>query len=86
MYYVSVMTDDDSKSLTDLILSEIRAGSVSVGKEGRLETAEGKDLAAVLLGRRGGLKGGKARASALSAEQRKAIAQRAAAARWKKEG
>jgi len=43
-----------------------------------------KDPAAVSLGRRGGLKGGKARAAKLSPEQRKEIAQRAAAARWSK--
>jgi hypothetical protein len=33
--------------------------------------------------RKGGLKGGKARASALSAEQRSEIARKAAAKRWK---
>lgn len=45
--------------------------------------AQGKDPAAVSLGRRGGLKGGKARAAALSKADRKAIASKAAAARWK---
>ena len=34
-------------------------------------------------GRRGGLEGGKVRAAKLSAEQRRAIARRAAQARWK---
>lgn len=34
--------------------------------------------------RQGGLKGGKARAEALSAEDRKAIAKKAARARWNK--
>ena len=34
-------------------------------------------------GRKGGLKGGKARAKKLTKTQRKAIAQKAAAARWK---
>ena len=43
-----------------------------------------KNPAAVYLGRRGGLKGGKARAMKLSAEQRSDIAQKAATARWKK--
>lgn len=37
------------------------------------------------IGRRGGLKGGKARAAKLTAEQRKEIAHRAAKARWGKE-
>lgn len=43
-----------------------------------------KNPAAVSLGRLGGLKGGKARAAKLSASKRKAIAQKAAKARWKK--
>jgi hypothetical protein len=41
--------------------------------------SEGKDPAAVALGR----KGGKARAAGMSAKKRKAIAKQAAAARWK---
>jgi hypothetical protein len=41
-----------------------------------------KDPAAVSLGRRGGLKGGKARAEALAPEDRKRIAQEAARKRW----
>ena len=45
--------------------------------------AEGKNPAAVLLGRLGGLKGGKARAAHLSAEQRSEIAKRAAMIRWR---
>jgi hypothetical protein len=43
-----------------------------------------KNKAAVTLGRLGGLKGGKARAEALSPERRKEIAQKAIAARWAK--
>jgi len=42
-----------------------------------------KNPAAVALGRLGGLKGGKARASKLSPEQRREIAKKAAAKRWK---
>lgn len=41
-----------------------------------------KDPAAVALGRKGGLKGGKARAAKLTAQQRSEIARKAAAARW----
>ncbi|MEE8584158.1 MAG: hypothetical protein V3T83_04830 [Acidobacteriota bacterium] len=41
-------------------------------------------LAAAALGRRGGLKGGPARAKNLSAERRREIAKKAARARWKK--
>jgi hypothetical protein len=43
-----------------------------------------KNPAAVTLGRLGGLKGGKARADSLTPAKRKAIAKKAAAARWTK--
>jgi hypothetical protein len=43
-----------------------------------------KDAAAVSLGRRGGLKGGRARAEKLTAEQRSEIARKAAQARWER--
>jgi hypothetical protein len=43
-----------------------------------------KDPAAVALGRRGGRKGGKARAEKMTPEQRSEAARRAAQARWKK--
>ena len=41
-----------------------------------------KDPAAVALGRKGGLKGGKARAEKMTAEERSESARRAAKARW----
>lgn len=41
-----------------------------------------KDPAAVSLGRRGGLKGGPARAAKLTPEQRSEIARKAALCRW----
>jgi hypothetical protein len=44
-----------------------------------------KDPLAVELGRRGGLKGGRARATKLSAKDRAAIARKAAKARWSRE-
>jgi len=43
-----------------------------------------KNPAAVALGHLGGLKGGKARAEALSARRRREIARAAAASRWSK--
>jgi hypothetical protein len=43
----------------------------------------GKNLAAVELGRKGGLKGGKARAESMTPEERSAAAKRAAEARWR---
>ena len=44
-----------------------------------------KNPAAVELGRRGGLKGGKARAEKLTPEERSKIAKKAAQKRWKKD-
>ena len=46
----------------------------------------GKDPAAVALGRKGGLKGGKARAAKMTKAQRSASAKKAARARWGKGG
>jgi hypothetical protein len=48
------------------------------------KTTEGKNPNAVALGRLGGLKGGKARASKMTPEQRKEIARKAASKRWAK--
>jgi hypothetical protein len=45
-----------------------------------------KNPAAVELGRKGGLKGGKARAAAMTADERSEAARRAARARWKRKG
>jgi hypothetical protein len=42
----------------------------------------GKDPAAVALGRKGGLKGGKARAEKMTPEERSEAARKAATARW----
>lgn len=52
----------------------------------RLVTASEEPAEAEAAGRRGGLKGGQARAKALSAQQRREIARIAANARWKKSG
>jgi hypothetical protein len=69
----------DPNELAKLIV-DIATGE----KDDRPTTEDGRDLAAVLLGRRGGLKGGKARAEKLSDERRREIARQAAAARWSK--
>lgn len=45
---------------------------------------DGKDPAAVALGRKGGIKGGKARSANMTPEQRRDAAQKAASARWNK--
>jgi len=65
-----------AKSIVDLTTGE--------AEEETPEDLEGKDPAAVALGRKGGLKGGKARAEKLTKEQRSEIAKKAAEARWKK--
>lgn len=52
------------------------------GAEPKYDPYEGKNPAAVELGRRGGLKGGKARASKMTPEERSEAARKAAAARW----
>ncbi len=49
------------------------------------KATEGKNPAAVALGKLGGKKGGKARAAKLTPEQRKEIARKAAEARWGKD-
>lgn len=67
-------TNQLAKFITDLATGELELP----------KTDEGKDPAAVALGRKGGLKGGKARADKLSAKRRAEISKLAASARWKK--
>jgi hypothetical protein len=50
---------------------------------GQAKPEKEKDPAAVALGRKGGLKGGRARADLLTPERRMEIAKNAAAKRWK---
>ena len=57
---------------------------VATGEGEPILNSEGKNAAAVALGRLGGLKGGKARADKLTDKQRTEIARKAALARWKK--
>lgn len=66
-------------------LAKLIADIATGDKADPLVTDDGRDLAAVLLGRRGGLKGGKARAARLSADRRSEIARAAAQARWGKD-
>jgi hypothetical protein len=54
----------------------------ATGGQPKYDPDAGKDPAAVALGRRGGLKGGKARAASMTPEERREAAQRAARARW----
>lgn len=73
----------DTNQLAKLIL-DIATGETETPVEPENSADEGKDPAAVALGRKGGLKGGKARADSLSPKKRSEIARLAAQARWKK--
>jgi hypothetical protein len=73
----------DPNQLAKLIV-DIATGQIEDKPDSRPEDAR-KDPAAVSLGRRGGLKGGKARAEKLSPERRREIAQKAVAVRWGKQ-
>ena len=65
--------------ILDQVVWEGRAGFVS-----RISGAADAEYAGAL-GRKGGLKGGRARADALTPDERKKIAQKAARRRWSKE-
>lgn len=79
------MPDRSRKRPTDL--NALAASIVDDATTDNKETPDdGKDPAAVSLGRRGGLKGGKSRAAKLTPEQRSEIARRAAEARWAQTG
>jgi hypothetical protein len=54
----------------------------ATGEAPKFDPDAGKDPAAVALGRKGGLKGGKARAAKLTPEERRNAAKKAAEARW----
>ncbi len=56
----------------------------ATGEMPKPEKDAGKNPAAVTLGRLGGLKGGKARATKLTPARRAEIAKKAAESRWKK--
>ena len=73
----------DPNQLAKLIV-DIATGQVEDRADSQPEET-GKDPAAVSLGRRGGLKGGKARMQKLSKPDRIELAKKAARARWSKE-
>ena len=70
-----------AKAIVDLATGEVTPASEPV--PAAQMTKPEKDPAAVSLGRRGGLKGGKARADSMTPEKRSEIAKKAATARWK---
>ena len=68
------------KRPADVIGNAVKVMRIATGEETDEKTDDGKDKAAVSLGRRGG----KARANAMSALERKRVASHAAKARWQK--
>lgn len=69
--------------MSDLNRSAASIAADATGDGPEPDPYEGKNPAAVELGRLGGLKGGRARAEKLSAARRSEIARKAAQARWK---
>jgi hypothetical protein len=57
---------------------------IATGQASDAPADDGKDPAAVSLGRRGGLKGGPARAAKMTTMERREAARKAARARWAK--
>ena len=68
------------KRPADVIGAAVMIGKIATGEIEDLTTDEGKNAAAVALGRMGG----KARAEGMTAKRRKEIAKKAAQSRWKK--
>lgn len=64
----------------DVIGAAVMVGKIATGEIDDLTTEDGKNAAAVALGRMGG----KARAAGMTAKKRKEIAKKAAAKRWGK--
>lgn len=62
----------------DVIANAIKVARIATGEDDDEKTDDGKDAAAVSLGRRGG----KARAQKMTAERRAEIAKKAAKKRW----
>jgi hypothetical protein len=68
------------KRPADVIGNAVKVMRIATGEETEVLTEDGKNAAAVALGRMGG----KARAEGMSAKRRKEIARNAAAKRWEK--
>lgn len=76
------MPDRSSKRPRDVNQLAARVVAEAVDDEQPYDPDASKDPAAVALGRKGGLKGGKARAAKMTPEERSEAARRAAASRW----
>lgn len=73
-----------SKLPKDVNQRAVMIAQIATGEIEEDKTSDGKNPAAVALGKLGGLKGGKARAASLTPERRAEIAKKAAEIRWKK--
>jgi hypothetical protein len=73
------------KRPADVIGNAVKVMRIATGEEEDAVADDGKDPAAVALGRRGGLKGGKIRMQKLAKPERATLAKKAAKARWEKE-
>ncbi len=76
------MPDRSRKRPTDVNELARQIVGEATGEVPKLDPDEGKDPAAVALGRKGGLKGGRVRAERMTPEQRSEAARKAAQARW----
>ena len=74
------------KSVEDANQTAARVVGHIIATSENAEPRTPKNPAAVELGRKGGLKGGRARAESLTAKRRSEIAREAAEKRWKKTG
>jgi hypothetical protein len=72
-------TPKGHKRPADVISNAVHVMKIATGEIDEAVTEDGRNAAAVALGR----KGGQARAAKLSTTKRKAIAKKAARARWK---
>jgi hypothetical protein len=77
------MPDRSSKRPRDVNQLAKLLTNIATGQAEPEKREQGKDPAAASLGRRGGLKGGKARAASMTAKRRSQVAKKAAKARWK---
>ena len=78
------MTNKRKKKEHDFGVTAFRVVQEATGQIEQSRPKPAKTFAPVALGRRGGLKGGKARAKKLPPEQRSEIAKKAAKTRWAK--
>jgi len=79
------MPDRSSKRPRDLNKLARQLVDEATGEAPLFDPDADKDPAAVALGRKGGLKGGKARAAKMTPEERVAAAKKAALARWSRQ-